>query len=63
MNRQLITKVALIMTILVASVSCTNKTIIVQAPKNAPPGQIKKATGAKSAKAYAPGQQKKQNKK
>lgn len=27
--------------------------------KSAPPGQVKKATGAKSAKAYAPGQRKK----
>jgi len=27
------------------------------------PGQVKKYTGAKSAKAYAPGQQKKKNKK
>jgi len=26
-----------------------------------PPGQIKKATGSKSAKPYAPGQQKKRN--
>lgn len=44
---------------------CTScKTIIV--PGNtakAPPGQVKKATGAKSAKAYAPGQQKNQGKK
>ncbi|MGV7107989.1 hypothetical protein [Flavobacterium sp. U410] len=32
-----------------------NKTVI----KSAPPGQVKKATGAKSAKNYAPGQRKK----
>lgn len=32
-----------------------NKTVT----KSAPPGQVKKATGAKSAKNYAPGQNKK----
>lgn len=40
------------------------KTIII--PRNsakAPPGQVKKATGAQSAKAYAPGQQKNKSKK
>jgi len=55
-------RIVLIASILFTSVACTNKTIIVQAPKqspkSAPPGQVKKATGAKSAKAYAPGQQK-----
>jgi hypothetical protein len=30
--------------------------------KNAPPGQVKKATGSQSAKPYAPGQRKKKNK-
>jgi hypothetical protein len=29
------------------------------APKHVPPGQAKKVTGSKSAKPYAPGQQKK----
>ncbi len=55
-------KFALIATILCASVACTNKTIIVQAPKQtlkSAPGQIKKSTGTKSAKAHAPGQHKK----
>ncbi|WP_224484340.1 hypothetical protein [Robertkochia aurantiaca] len=31
-------------------------------PGHAPPGQVKKATGAQSAKEYAPGQQKNKNK-
>ncbi|WP_224489143.1 hypothetical protein [Robertkochia flava] len=40
------------------------KTIIVPSGSaKAPPGQVKKVTGAQSAKAYAPGQQKNKNKK
>ena len=42
--------------------SCAPTAVVVapkQTPKQAPPGQVKKATGSKSAKAYAPGQQKK----
>lgn len=40
------------------------RTVIIQTNPNGkiPPGQMKKATGAKSAKQYAPGQQKKHNK-
>lgn len=40
--------------------SCTS-TVHLRA-KNPPPGQMKKLTGSKSAKAYAPGQQKKKKK-
>jgi hypothetical protein len=36
------------------------KPVVVQ-QKQAPPGQVKKTTGSKSAKEYAPGQQKKKN--
>jgi len=46
----------LIMSLLVFS-SCTH-TVIVKS-KKAPPGQVKKITGSKSAAPYAPGQQKK----
>jgi len=49
---------------------CTTTSVIIKSPphkyegaKSTAPGQIKKATGAKSAKQYAPGQQKKKNKK
>lgn len=40
------------------------RTVIIQTNPNGkiPPGQMKKATGAKSAKQYAPGQQKKHKK-
>jgi hypothetical protein len=34
-------------------------TVVRPAPGNLPPGQAKKLTGEKSAKAYAPGQRKK----
>lgn len=41
-----------------------SRTVIIQSNPNGkvPPGQMKKMTGAKSAKQYAPGQQKKHNK-
>ena len=44
--------------------SCTSTTIVKKsAPaKQAPPGQVKKTTGSKSAAPYAPGQQKKKQK-
>lgn len=52
------TTIACLIGVLLMSASC--RTIIVPAGSaKAPPGQVKKATGAKSAKAYAPGQQKK----
>lgn len=43
---------------LLTMTACTHKTVVVK-EKNVPPGQIKKVTGSKSAKPYAPGQQKK----
>lgn len=51
----------LAMIVLVAS-GCHRKVVVVRktpATHRLPPGQAKKITGAKSAKAYAPGQQKK----
>jgi len=41
-----------------------SRTVIIQTNPNGkiPPGKMKKATGAKSAKQYAPGQQKKHKK-
>ena len=43
--------------------SCYRKVVVVKTPpapaKKLPPGQAKKITGSRSAKAYAPGQQKK----
>jgi hypothetical protein len=57
--------------VLIASVvflnSCAPMVVVDSKPKQAsaqkqaPPGQVKKTTGSKSAKAYAPGQQKKKN--
>jgi len=43
--------------------SCVVATRTTQTPSgNVPPGQAKKMTGSKSAKPYAPGQQKKKSK-
>jgi len=39
--------------------SCKVTPVMTKSNGKVPPGQVKKATGAKSAKAYAPGQQKK----
>jgi len=49
--------------ILLAGSACTRKVVVVKRAPVAkmPPGQAKKVTGAQSAKAYAPGQQKKRN--
>ena len=58
---------------LIIGTSCTivrpgyhhpSRTVIIRTNPNGkiPPGQMKKATGAKSAKQYAPGQQKKHKK-
>ncbi len=41
--------------------SCVVPVIVHGDQKKVPPGQMKKATGSKSAKPYAPGQQKKKN--
>lgn len=38
---------------------CAKVQIVNSKPKTAPPGQVKKVTGSKSAKPYVPGQQKK----
>lgn len=46
---------------LLSSASCSSYRTSRNANTNAP-GQVKKAYGAKSAKAFAPGQQKKKNK-
>ena len=64
----------LISAFLILGTSCTivrpgyhrpSRTVIIHTNPNGkiPPGQMKKATGAKSAKQYAPGQQKKTQKK
>lgn len=48
--------------IVMMSSSCHRKVVVVKSSPTThrlPPGQAKKITGAKSAKAYAPGQQKK----
>ena len=63
----------LISAFLLVGASCTvvrpgyyhpTRTVIIQTNPNGkvPPGQMKKMTGEKSAKQYAPGQQKKQKK-
>jgi len=53
----------MLIAIIVSSVFVTgcSKTVLVtnNKAKTAPPGQVKKATGSKSAQPYAPGQQKK----
>jgi hypothetical protein len=49
--------------IVIVGSSCTRKVVVVKkspATHRLPPGQAKKITGSKSARAYAPGQQKKQ---
>ena len=50
--------------LLVLASACSKTTVVVsnKDSKKVPPGQMKKATGSKSAKAYAPGQQKKKGK-
>jgi hypothetical protein len=51
-----------LMVLIIAS-ACSKTTVIVNKDsKKVPPGQMKKATGSKSAKTYAPGQQKKNGK-
>jgi hypothetical protein len=54
----------IMMMVMLAAVfsSCQRKVVIVKrtpAPHRLPPGQAKKITGAQSARAYAPGHQKK----
>jgi hypothetical protein len=49
------------LTLIIFLTSCTSVVIVDSKPKSGPPGQVKKVTGSQSAKAYAPGQQKKKN--
>jgi len=61
-TRKIITYILLTLTISL-SISCTTVVVSSQGKSNpsdkVPPGQQKKAAGSKSAKPYAPGQQKK----
>jgi hypothetical protein len=59
MNSQLTKYLTLFIFILMVGFGTSCKTTIQLGSKNAPPGQVKKATGSQSAKPYAPGQQKK----
>ena len=62
MNAQLVKKfttLVIIIVIMGCGMSCS--TTIMRNGKNPPPGQMKKATGSKSAKPFAPGQQNKKN--
>lgn len=52
-------KVSGFLAILLILTSCAQVLVVDSKSKNAPPGQVKKVTGSQSAKAYAPGQQKK----
>jgi len=51
----------LFLSILLGLSACSTTMVMVKTNPNGkvPPGQMKKATGAQSAKSYAPGQQKK----
>ncbi|MFH6996907.1 hypothetical protein ACHRVZ_03180 [Flavobacterium sp. FlaQc-57] len=49
-----------ILFVVISAISCSTHThTYSSSPKKVPPGQAKKMSGSKSAKAYAPGQQKK----
>jgi hypothetical protein len=53
---------AIFLQVTTSSCSRSRKVVIIKQPtkvKTLPPGQAKKVTGSQSAKAYAPGQQKK----
>lgn len=50
--------IMVVLFVIVSMLSCTVHHSH-QGPKKVPPGQAKKMSGSKSAKAYAPGQQKK----
>jgi hypothetical protein len=54
-------KFAGFVTLVIFLTSCAPVVIVDSKPKSGPPGQVKKVTGSQSAKAYAPGQQKKKN--
>jgi hypothetical protein len=49
---------SLVAVTLIFSIACTRNVYVT---KSVPPGQAKKMTGSKSAKPYAPGQQKKRH--
>ncbi|MFH6967046.1 hypothetical protein [Flavobacterium sp. FlaQc-28] len=52
--------VMVILFVIISAISCSTHTHTYSSgPKKVPPGQAKKMSGSKSAKAYAPGQQKK----
>ncbi len=50
-----------LLAILLVLNSCAPVLVVDSRPKKAPPGQVKKMTGSKSAKPYAPGQQMKKH--
>jgi hypothetical protein len=49
----------LIIVLAIVFAACTKNVVVVNAPKKAPPGQVKKITGSQSAQPYATGQTKK----
>lgn len=51
-------KKVLVLALLGSMLALSCKTVHTTAKGDVPPGQMKKITGSKSAKAYAPGQQK-----
>ena len=64
MNSRIL-KIGILILLFSFGTSCTKKIYIFQRNPNKSsqaPGQVKKQTGSKSAKPYAPGQQKKDNK-
>ncbi len=64
-NTENMKQIKLIATAALASLLLTSCAVQVKSHGNhdMPPGQVKKVTGSKSAKPYAPGQQKKHSKK
>lgn len=62
MKRRIARIACLFMVIVFMASACTSTTLVSTpstSSRNMPPGQAKKTTGSQSAKAYAPGQQKK----
>lgn len=51
--------IMVVLFVVLSVISCTAHVHSGGGPKKVPPGQAKKMSGSKSAKAYAPGQQKK----
>lgn len=52
-------RIFLLSTVIIVSLAACTRKVYVYERKPLPPGQAKKITGSKSAKPYAPGQQKK----